>query len=342
MAANALFRPRHRSAALGVVCGGADLEGAGAGQTPPRSHVSSTCAPCRRPRREDSVRALGTVHADAGFRSPSQPVHHLDRGREDPRGDDADTADRPLGRVENGQQRTRARAGAERSVTSVTMPSVPSGPTTTPSSRSRHRPGRPHYVTVGQHDLGAEHVVDRDAVFQAVRPAGVLGHVAADRAHLLAGGIGRVVEAAAAPTSVTWRFTTPGWTLRAGCPDRSRARGPCARGRRPCPPRQAAPPERPVPAPRHERNPVRSASTNDGLHLLRGLGASRRARGSPFRPVSPSHSYVRSSSCSVSTAPSGSAASTASVNARGSPTRVSLCLWLRSVPGRRGSARGCR
>jgi hypothetical protein len=40
-------------------------------------------------------------------------------------------------------------------------------------------------------------VVDREAVLQAVRPAGVLREVAADRADLLAGGVGRVVVARA-------------------------------------------------------------------------------------------------------------------------------------------------
>jgi hypothetical protein len=42
-------------------------------------------------------------------------------------------------------------------------------------------------------------VVHREAVLQAVRAAGVLGDVAADRAHLLTRGIGRVVIAERAP-----------------------------------------------------------------------------------------------------------------------------------------------
>ena len=50
-------------------------------------------------------------------------------------------------------------------------------------------------LAVGQHDLEAEHVVDGEAVLEAVRAAGVLGDVAADRADLLARRIGRVVEA---------------------------------------------------------------------------------------------------------------------------------------------------
>ena len=49
--------------------------------------------------------------------------------------------------------------------------------------------------TVGQHDLDAQHVVDRHAVFERVRPAGVRGDVAADRAGPLARRIGSVVIA---------------------------------------------------------------------------------------------------------------------------------------------------
>ena len=45
------------------------------------------------------------------------------------------------------------------------------------------------------HDLQAQHVVGRHAVGEAVRPAGVLGDVAADGAGALARRVGRVVEA---------------------------------------------------------------------------------------------------------------------------------------------------
>ncbi len=53
----------------------------------------------------------------------------------------------------------------------------------------------PDDAAVRQHQLEAEDVVGRDAVGQAVRPAGVLGDVAADGAGALAGGVGGVVEA---------------------------------------------------------------------------------------------------------------------------------------------------
>ena len=52
-----------------------------------------------------------------------------------------------------------------------------------------------HELAVRQHGLDAEHVVHGEAVLQAVRAARVLGDVAADRAHLLARRIGRVVVA---------------------------------------------------------------------------------------------------------------------------------------------------
>ena len=49
--------------------------------------------------------------------------------------------------------------------------------------------------SVGQDDLKSEHVIGGNPVCETVRTTRVLGHVAADRACLLAGGIGRVVEA---------------------------------------------------------------------------------------------------------------------------------------------------
>ena len=77
-------------------------------------------------------------------------------------------------------------------------PSVPSEPTNAPS---RSGPGvvarERDELAVGQHDVDGEHVVDREAVLEAVRAARVLGDVAADRADLLARRVGRVVEAVA-------------------------------------------------------------------------------------------------------------------------------------------------
>ena len=70
----------------------------------------------------------------------------------------------------------------------------------------------PHDLAVGQHDLEPEHVIRGDAVLQAVRPAGVLGDVAADRARLLARRIGRVVEPVGATPRERCRLTSPGCT----------------------------------------------------------------------------------------------------------------------------------
>src|SRR5947207_3293356 len=57
------------------------------------------------------------------------------------------------------------------------------------------RAAEPHDHAVRHHDFEAEDVVRGDAVLQRVRPAGVVRDVAADRARLLARGIGRVVVA---------------------------------------------------------------------------------------------------------------------------------------------------
>ncbi len=56
-----------------------------------------------------------------------------------------------------------------------------------------------HGRSIRQHGFDAQHVIGGDAVRQRVRPAGVLRHVAADGAGLLAGGIGRVEIAHRAP-----------------------------------------------------------------------------------------------------------------------------------------------
>ena len=59
------------------------------------------------------------------------------------------------------------------------------------------RPADLHDLAVGRDQLHAQHVVDRDAILERVRPAGIRGHVAADRARPLARRIGRVVKAGA-------------------------------------------------------------------------------------------------------------------------------------------------
>ena len=56
---------------------------------------------------------------------------------------------------------------------------------------------QPDDLAVHQHQFDAQDIVGGQAVFQAVHPAGVLRHIAADGAGDLAGRIGRVVEAVA-------------------------------------------------------------------------------------------------------------------------------------------------
>ena len=87
-----------------------------------------------------------------------------------------------------------------RTVTSVTTPSSPSEPMKTPeqviAAGIEMLAAQPDHVAVHQHDLAAEHVVRGQSVFEAVHPAGVLRHIAADGAGDLRGRVGRVVESA--------------------------------------------------------------------------------------------------------------------------------------------------
>ena len=52
----------------------------------------------------------------------------------------------------------------------------------------------PDELAVREDDLSLEHMVDGEAVLEAMGSSGVLGDVAADRADLLAGGVGSVEE----------------------------------------------------------------------------------------------------------------------------------------------------
>ena len=99
----------------------------------------------------------------------------------------------------------------------VAMPSVPSEPM---KSAEQVGPGRVEplaaevdELAVGQHDLERRHVGHREPVLEAVGAARVLGHVAADRADLLARRIGSVVEAGRVDRLLTARFVTPGSTV---------------------------------------------------------------------------------------------------------------------------------
>ena len=130
-------------------------------------------------------------------------VHHLDRRRDDARRDDlghggARGADRCRTRPA-ASARSRVVAGSARS-TFVTTASVPSDADQHAEQIGTGRVGNRGCRCCTSSPLGStastlEHVMHGEAVFQAVRAAGVLGDVAADRADLLTRRIGRVVVA---------------------------------------------------------------------------------------------------------------------------------------------------
>ena len=236
-------------------------------------------------------------------------------GRDDPR----DGVARGVDDVERGEQRARRPPAARtiRSVTSVAMPSVPSEPTITPSRSGPSRRRAPaaerrRSSPSGRTTSSAGDVVDREAVLEAVRAAGVLGDVAADRADLLARRVGRV-EVALAPRRrvVTSRFVD------ARLDDDALAGEVDLED--PVHPRDARSRSRPRPAARRRRGRCRRrarrtarasrrAEPDDGLHLLRRAGQHDRSSAARASPVSPSQSYVASCSGSVITYASPSAA----------------------------------
>ena len=147
-------------------------------------------------------------------------IHHLQR-----RGDDAgadDLADRVGGVVDRSRTRracVRTAFGLRVSRTQ-TLVTMAKRPLAADDRAGQVEPGRIfgraadlHDAAVGQHGLDAQHVIDGDAVLERVRPAGVGGHVAADRAGPLARRIGGVVIAGALQLAlVSQTLTTPGST----------------------------------------------------------------------------------------------------------------------------------
>ena len=138
--------------------------------------------------------ALGVAGMERRLgRLDREPVHHLDRGRQDPGRDDR--RDRLAGRRRSTGTRRAASSPPRglrtmRSVISVAIPSVPSEPMKTPSrsgpSGSSALPPSSTSSPSGSTTVEARDVVDGEAVLEAVGAARVLGHVAADRADLLA------------------------------------------------------------------------------------------------------------------------------------------------------------
>ena len=110
---------------------------------------------------------------------------------------------RTAARIEPKPMARQARNGGRGSsfnVASVTTPSRPSEPTKEPVQIEAglvlvRAAAEAHDRAVGEDDFQAEHVIAGDAVFQAARPAGVGGDVAADGTVRPAGGIGRIKQA---------------------------------------------------------------------------------------------------------------------------------------------------
>ena len=145
--------------------------------------------------------------------------------------------------------------GTTRTMIFVATPSVPSEPTKTPqqvvAGQVELLAAQLHDRAVGEHDLQAAHVVRREAVLEAVRAAGVLGHVAADRAHDLARRVGRV-EVRGPDRGRDRHVRDAGLARpRAGCRGRPRGCAAAATARSSTPSSTgSAPPDRPLPEPR--------------------------------------------------------------------------------------------
>ena len=136
-------------------------------------------------------------------------------------------------------------------------------------------------LAVHQHDAHAEHVIGGDAVFQAMRAAGIGGDIAADGAGDLARRIGRVEKPSPATASVMPVLVMPAST-RATRLARStdstlfmRVRhSTIASSSGKAPPR-----ERGAGAARHDLDVVLVAEAQDGAHLLGRFSGSTTASG---------------------------------------------------------------
>ena len=221
----------------------------------------------------------GKVRMHGGFgRVDRQPIHHLDGRRHDAAGDDrrhrvARRVDRREPRKQREhrfwtpeQAQRRLRDDGERAFRAdEDAEQIEAG-------RVERGAADVDELAVGQHGLDAEHVVDGEAVLQAVRAAGVLGDVAADRAD----DSGSTDQARSSSRTGATRFVIVQVgdarfddDAQVGDVDVENAvQSATGRsGRRPrC---GSAPPDSPVPlTARHERHAVAVAETDDGLHFL--------------------------------------------------------------------------
>ena len=254
------------------------------------------------------VRRLGGLDREA--------VHDLHRRREDPGGDDArDGVARGVDAPEGGQLRhheLRLAHDPQRHLDHD--PERPLRPDDHPEQVGAvvgvDRLAAEHeQLAVGQDDRRARDVVHGEPVLQAVRAAGVLGDVAADRAHLLARGVGGVEVAVrrdrAGDVEVRdTRLDDDALALEVDLEDPVQAASeitiPSATG-------SAPPGEARACAARDERDGVAAQSRTTACTSSDEPGSTTHA-GWARHPVRPSHSYVASCSGSVITWSSPTAA----------------------------------
>ena len=148
----------------------------------------------------------GIMRMYGGFRGlDGQRVHDLHRRRQHPGGDDvADGLPRGLDRIECGQQglhHFRPLDDAQRDFRGhAQRPFRPDEyPRQVVAGCVQRGGAQLHQFARGQHHIECQNVGGREAVFQAMRAAGILRHVAADGAHRLRRRIGRIEVSLRAP-----------------------------------------------------------------------------------------------------------------------------------------------
>ena len=133
----------------------------------------------------------------------AEAIHHLHASRQDARGGDAaHRLGRRLHRGEIGQQHRHAGRGPQQPQGDRRGDAQGALTTDEHAAQVKLRGFRQAAAkggdrAIGEHHLHLQHMVAGHAVFEAVHAAGVLGHIAADAAHHLTGGIGGVVVAVA-------------------------------------------------------------------------------------------------------------------------------------------------
>ena len=127
-------------------------------------------------------------------------IHHLQRGRNDPRSNDA--ADRTGGvvhRVENAEHRAPSlRVGGQANPDLRHDPERPFAADECAEEidpgRVFRRPAERHDLSIGEDDLRREHMVHGDAILERVGATGIGRYIATERARSLARRVGRIVK----------------------------------------------------------------------------------------------------------------------------------------------------